>query len=277
MPMNAVSAEDLVVTYGPRVAIDRSTFTIPTNGVIALIGPNGSGKSTLLNAVAGLVEPTSGRLEVNPVDGRPRRIAYVLQMTKVNESLPISVREVVQMGRYAGAGRMHRLGRRDHERVVEAMERTGVTAFADRHLHELSGGQRQRVFVAQGLAQDHEILLLDEPMTGLDLPAAQAVDRVIHEERDRGCTILMSTHDLSEAQVADYVVLLSGRVVAAGAPEDVLQVPNLLAAYGANLLHVTDQQIFVDDPAHIPVEGRHVHRERTIHVERSESDLHHDG
>lgn len=277
MQMNAIFATDLVVVYGSRIAIDRSTFTIPDGGVIALIGPNGSGKSTLLNAVAGLVAPASGRLEVAPLEGKPRRIAYVLQTTKVNESLPISVREVVRMGRYAGVGRMGRLGSRDHQRVEEAMERTGVTGFADRHLHELSGGQRQRVFVAQGLAQDHEILLLDEPMTGLDLPAAQAVDKVIHEERNRGCTILMSTHDLSEAQVADYVVLLSGRVVAAGSPEEVLQVANLIEAYGANLLHVADQQILVDDPAHIPVERRHLHRERTIHVERSASDLHQDG
>jgi iron complex transport system ATP-binding protein len=277
MPMNAITAEDLVVRYGPRVAIDRSTFAIPSGGVAALIGPNGSGKSTLLNAIAGLVNPSHGRLDVAPLDGRPRRVSYVLQTTKVNDSLPISVREVVRMGRYAGTGRARRMGSHDHERVEEAMERTGVTAFADRHLHELSGGQRQRVFVAQGLAQDHDILLLDEPMTGLDLPAAQAVDRVIHEERARGCTILMSTHDLSEAQVADFVVLLSGRVVAAGPPEEVLQVPHLVSAYGANLLHISDRQIFVDDPAHIPVDGRHVHRERTIHVERSASDLHQSG
>jgi manganese transport system ATP-binding protein len=119
------------------------------------------------------------------------------------------------------------------------------------------------VFVAQGLAQEHEILLLDEPLTGLDLTSAQAIDDVIHDERQTGCTIVMTTHDLAEAQVADHVLLLSGRVIAAGIPEEVLTVGNLTAAYGPNLLHVEGERLFLDDPAHRPVPGRHTHRERS--------------
>ncbi len=270
---SAVRADGVVLGYGGTVAVADSTFTIPAGKVTAVIGPNGSGKSTLLNAIAGLIDPLRGSLTVS---ASPERIAYVLQTTRVNESLPVSVREVVTMGRYATAGGFGRLGAADRAAVSEAMRRTGITDLAGRHLHRLSGGQRQRVFVAQGLAQDHEMLLLDEPLTGIDLPTAQAIDDVIHDELARGCTVVMTTHDLSEAQIADHVVLMSGRVVAAGPPADVVTASHLGEAYGPSLLHVGDEGVFVDDPAHLPVPGRHTHRERIIHPETSPSDLHGD-
>ncbi len=274
MRSSAVQAEDLILGYGSTVALRMSTFTIPTGKVTAVIGPNGSGKSTLLNAVAGLIEPISGSIEVLAGAGSSHRISYVLQTTKVNDALPISVMEVVTMGRYAGTGAYRWLNQDDRDAVAEAMERTGITDLASRHLNDLSGGQRQRVFVAQGLAQEHDLLLLDEPLTGIDFPTAQAIDFVIHDEIERGCTVVMTTHDLSEAQVADNVVLLSGRVVAHGPPTDVLTTEYLKDAYGAALLHVEDGRIFLDDAAHRPVEGRHVHRDRVIHTESSPSDLH---
>ncbi|MEX1279247.1 MAG: metal ABC transporter ATP-binding protein [Acidimicrobiia bacterium] len=257
----SVAATDLVLAYGSHVAIAASTFTIPTGGVTAVIGPNGSGKSTLLSAIAGLLEPRSGRLEVPARAHDRHRIAYVLQTTKVNDVLPVTVREIVLMGRFAGAGAFGRVGRpRDRVAVDEAMERLGITELANRHLRELSGGQRQRVFVAQGLAQPHDMLLLDEPLTGIDLPTAQAIDEVIHDERSRGCTVILTTHDLSEARVADYTVLLSGRAVAAGPSDEVLTEANLVEAYGPSLLHVGEGRLFLDDPAHTPVPGRHIHR-----------------
>ena len=269
----AVTAKNITVKYGSRIAIDGSSFSIPKGSVTALIGPNGSGKSTLLNAIAGLHDPASGSLEVEAVTNR---IAFVLQSTKVNASLPISVREVVTMGRYADTGAYGRIRQVDRDAVEEAMGRTEVASLADRQLHELSGGQRQRVFVAQGLAQEHDLLVLDEPMTGLDLPSAQALDEVIHLEQERGCTVVMTTHDLSEAQVADHVLLLSGRVIADGPPDEVLTVANLSDAYGQSLLHVDGDRLFVDDPHHRPVQGRHLHRDRSIHVETSQSDQHAD-
>lgn len=272
----AVRADRVVLGYSGKVALDASTFAIPRGSVTAVIGPNGSGKSTLLHAIAGLIEPMSGSLEVPARDNGVRHIAYVLQSTKVNDSLPITVGEVVAMGRYPG----HRFHRRftgtDREAIVDAMHRTGVEALADRHLHELSGGQRQRVFVAQGLAQDHQVLLLDEPLTGIDLPTAQAIDDVIHDERSRGCTVIMTTHDLSEAMVADFVVMLSGRVVAAGIPADVLTAEHLTLAYGQSLMHIEEGAVFIDDPAHIPIPGRHAHIRRTIHTDSNSSDVHGD-
>ncbi|HEX2403949.1 MAG TPA: metal ABC transporter ATP-binding protein [Acidimicrobiia bacterium] len=257
----AVRAVDLVLAYGPNIAVGESSFEIPRGGITVLIGPNGSGKSTLLSAMAGLIDPVAGSIDVPREDGSAQRISYVLQSTKVNDTLPVTVREVVTMGRYAGSSR--RLDSADHTAVDEALNRMGITQLAGHHLRELSGGQRQRVLVAQGLAQEHEILLLDEPLTGLDLTSAQAIDQVIHDETQTGCTIVMTTHDLAEAEVADHVVLLSGRVVASGTAEEVLTVENLTAAYGPNLLHVEGERLFIDDPAHRPVPGRHDHRDRS--------------
>ena len=278
MPVSdpAVRAENLVLGYGSTVALAESSFVIPLGKVTAVIGPNGSGKSTVLNAIAGLLEPISGALEVPARRSGTHRISYVLQTTRVNEALPITVREVVTMGRYAGVGGLRRLSKADRQAVDSAMERTGVDGFEGKHLHELSGGQRQRVFVAQGLAQEHELLLLDEPLTGIDLPTAQAIDEVIHDELTRGCTVVLTTHDLSEARVAGNVLLLSGRVVGSGPPDVVLTAEHLTEAYGPTLLHVEDGRIFVDDPAHVPVPGRHSHRERSIHTEPSRTDLHGD-
>ncbi len=243
----AVAARDLVLGYDSGVVFDRSSFTIPRRQLTAIIGPNGSGKSTLLNAIAGLMDPLAGSIEV---PAGARRIAYVLQTNRVNEALPITVREVVTMGRYAGAGGFRRLSDADRQAVAAAMERTGIADLEARHLHDLSAGQSQRVFVAQGLAQDHELLLLDEPLTGIDLPTASAIDAVIHGERAHGCTVVITTHDLSEARVADHVLLLAGRVVASGAPDTVLTRDHLVEAYGPSLVHGTDGRLFIDDAAH---------------------------
>ncbi len=277
MTSPTIVATDIVLAYGGKVAVDRSSFTINPGQVTAIIGPNGSGKSTLLNAIAGLVEPISGSIEVTIGDGSTGRVAYVLQSTKVNESLPISVGEVVTMGRYATAGKFSRLDDTDRVAVSAAMGRMDITDISGERLHALSGGQRQRAFVAQGLAQEHDILLLDEPLTGIDLPTAQAIDEVIHEETQRGCTVVMTTHDLSEAQFADHVLLLSGRVVASGTPEAVLTPENLLAAYGPALLHVDEaKNVFIDDPGHAHLPGRHAHRERIIHTESDPTHTHGD-
>lgn len=268
-----VEARGLSVAYGPTVALGISDFDIPSGGVTAVIGPNGSGKSTLLSAIAGLVQPTGGTISVA---AEPSRISYVMQATKVNENLPVTVGEVVAMGRFASLGPYRRRGVDDIEAVEAAMERMEISGIAGRHLKDLSGGQRQRVFVAQGLAQDHDVLLLDEPLTGIDITTAQAIDDVIHAETGEGCSVIMTTHDLSEAGTADYVLLLAGRVVAGGTPSEVLNEQNLVSAYGPSLLHVEKGRVFLDDPAHSPVDGRHIHRDRSIHTESDRSQVHRD-
>jgi iron complex transport system ATP-binding protein len=270
----AVSATEVVFKYGSRTAVARSSFSIPEGSITAIIGPNGSGKSTMLNGIAGLAEPSSGTIEILPVGREQRSVSYVLQTTKVNESLPITVREVVTMGRYPSTGPYGWLKEADRTAVQAAMSRMEITDLAQRHLTELSGGQRQRVFVAQGLAQDHEMLLLDEPLTGLDITSARAIDDVIHEEQAHGCTIVLTTHDLTAAQVADHVVLMSGRVVASGSPYDVLTEEHLRDAYGPSLIHVEGTRLFLDDPIHRPTDPRHEHQDRSIHLEVSPSEQH---
>ncbi len=260
----AVQATDLVLGYGSTVALERSDFELPAGKVTAIIGPNGSGKSTVLNAIAGLIEPMSGTLEVPAREAGRHRVSYVMQTTKVNDALPISVKDVVAMGRFASTGGYGRFTPEDRAAIASAMRRTGIDAIGSRRLQQLSGGQRQRVFVAQGLAQDHDLLLLDEPLTGIDLPTAQAIDAVIHDELSRGCTVIMTTHDLSEAHVADHVLLLARRVVASGPPGSVLVPPVLAEAYGPALLHIEEGRLFVDDPGHQHADGPHIHRERTV-------------
>jgi iron complex transport system ATP-binding protein len=253
---SAVSARGVVFAYGDRVALATSDFEIPAGALTALIGPNGSGKSTILNAIGGLLHPAAGQLAV-PVASRDRpALAYVLQATHVNEAMPVTVREVVGMGRYADLGPFRRFSARDHALCAEAMTRLDVADLANRHLSELSGGQRQRVFVAQGLAQASDLLLLDEPVTGLDLPSTERIRAAIRDERDRGVTVVLTTHELADAAAADWVLLLAGRVVASGPPRDVLTVPHLENAYGVAFRN-EGGRLFVDDAAHRPSAPRH--------------------
>ncbi|MGB7982810.1 MAG: metal ABC transporter ATP-binding protein [Candidatus Nanopelagicales bacterium] len=245
-------ARDLELRYGSHVALAKSTFEIPKVGVVSVIGPNGSGKSTLLSALAGLVPVASGSLRV--LDTAPEqaraRMSYVMQATPVPRATPITVREVVGLGRLPQRGMFGRFRASDRQAVAGAMDRMQITHLAGRHMHELSGGQRQRVLIAQGIAQDHDLLVLDEPLTGLDLTSAATIDSLIHEQRADGCTVILTTHDLDEARAADWVILVSGRVVASGPPAAVCTRGNLEVAYGLGAIH--DWEGFLDDPTHGP-------------------------
>lgn len=246
-----VAASGLVLAHGEHVALDTSDLDLPEGAVVACIGPNGSGKSSLLDAICGLLRPAAGHLEVRgrPPGASDADLAYVFQSTEVPAQLPLTVREVVTMGRYRTTGLLGRVGRDGHAAVERAMERVEVADLADRQLLELSGGQRQRALVAQGLASEAALLVLDEPMTGLDVVSRARILDVIREERSRGHSVVFSTHDLGEAADADVVVLLAGRVVASGPPEAVLTEDHLLEAYRGRVLEVGGLRI-VDDPHH---------------------------
>lgn len=245
----AVEAHDIVLAHGDHVAVSSSSLRIETGRIVACIGPNGSGKSTLLDAVSGLMAVRDGRLEVFGAPPGRGNVAYVFQTTETPAHLPLTVREVVTMGRYRTAGLMGRLGSDVHAAVDRAMERTGVVDLAHRQLLELSGGQRQRVLVAQGLASGADLLVLDEPMTGLDIVSRGRILEVMQEERAAGRTVVFSTHDLAEAAGADQIVLLAGRVVASGAPDEVLTEANLVEAYRGRLVDVAGVRL-IDDPHH---------------------------
>jgi manganese transport system ATP-binding protein len=243
-PHSAIRGERVTLAHGANVALDDATFSLPAGRATAIIGPNGSGKSTLLHAIAGLHEPKEGTLEVDAA------VAYVPQHLHANEQLPISAREVVTMGRYAARGAWGRLRADDRAAIDRAMERTHVADLARRQLGELSGGQRQRVLVAQALAQEATVLLLDEPLTGLDLPSQERILDVIAEERDAGTTVVASTHSLTEASGADHLLLLAGRVVAEGSADEVLTEQHLTDAYGEMVVKLGDGVAIVDDTPH---------------------------
>ena len=245
----AISASGAVLAYGRRVALAAATFEVQAGATIALIGPNGSGKSTLLRALAGLARPQSGRLDVPAREARGG-LAFVLQTTDVERTLPVTVRETVNMARYAIRGPFGRLRAVDRAAVREALERMDIVALAGRQLHELSAGQRQRVLVAQGLAQQADVLLLDEPVTGLDVVSRELIFQAVAAERDAGHTVVVSTHDLDDARRAELVMLLANRVVAFGPPAEVLSDGPLREAYGGRVLRVPEGVMVMDDPHH---------------------------
>ncbi len=241
----AVTISGLEVSYDGVVALRELDLTIQPGTTVAVIGPNGSGKSTLLRAIAGIHQPDAGTITLG-ARGAP---ALVLQSTDVDRSVPISVRETVSMARYSSLGLFGRFSAGDRAAVDRAMARLAVDDLADRQLHDLSGGQRQRVLVAQGLAQDAALLLLDEPITGLDLVSQAVILDVIDEERAAGRTVFMTTHGLDDARRCDTVVLLAGRPIAVGPPDAVLREENLRAAFGGRFIRVGGELI-LDDPHH---------------------------
>ncbi len=247
----AARGTGLTLAHGPQVAIRDASFTIPAGQTTAIIGPNGSGKSTLLHAIGGLHEPEEGTIEVlGRAPGDRRAVAYVPQHLHANDQLPISAREVVTMGRYAHRGALHRLRSDDRIAVDRAMERLKVTDLAGRQLGELSGGQRQRVLVAQALAQEATLLLLDEPLTGLDAPSQERIVEVVDEEREAGHTVVASTHSLTDAASADHLLLLAGRVVAEGSADQVLTEARLMEAYGQMIIRFGEGTVLLDDTPH---------------------------
>lgn len=243
----SVSFEGVRVERGRSTVLDVAQLEIDA-GYTALVGPNGSGKSTMLHVIAGLLHPAVGTVDVRSPGSRDRGVAYVLQSQHASEHLLVTAREVVQLA--CRSGFLGRVGQAQRRLVDETMERLGVAGLANRHLAEMSGGQRQRVFIAQGLVQDADILLLDEPVAGLDLASAQTIRRAIDEERASGRTVVVATHDLDEAGRADQVVMLNGTVVAVGAPDEVLQPEFLRQAYRGRVLELGDGSIAVDDDHH---------------------------
>jgi ABC-type Mn2+/Zn2+ transport system ATPase subunit len=246
----AVDVREVSVRYGSIVAVDRATVSLPRGSVAAIIGPNGSGKSTLLHTISGLVRPDAGSVSIHGRALTSGAVAYVLQTNVTNESVPITVRETVRMGCYGRRGAFRRLDASDRAAVDEAMERMRITDIASRQLHELSGGQRQRVYVAQGLAQRAEVLLLDEPITGLDLVTQETVTEVIADERAQGRTVVLTTHDVGTARLADLVVLMATRVVAVGPPATTLTPEHLAVAYGGHVHLLDDGTVVLDEPHH---------------------------
>ena len=230
----AIAAHQLDVGYAGRAVVRGIELELAPGGLLCLIGTNGSGKSTLLKTLAGLIAPVAGTVTVGggSPGSQPARVGYLAQRPASSYTLPICASDVVAMGRFAALGLLRRAGRVDRELCAESIERMGVTPFADRPLLELSGGQQQRTHLAQALARRADVLLLDEPTAGLDPNGREVFAQAMHDERARGCAVAMATHDLADAEDADVVILLAGRIVAAGSPAEVLTDDNLRASFG---------------------------------------------
>ncbi|MEX1179014.1 MAG: zinc ABC transporter ATP-binding protein AztA [Nitriliruptor sp.] len=248
----AVTCRGLTVTYGGHTALRDLDLDLPAGRVTAVIGPNGSGKSTFLGVLSGLLAPAAGSLEVlgrRPAEAR-RRVAHVLQTTSANAAIPLTVRETVRMGAYGNRGWFRRLTAADRAAVEGAIDRLQVRDLVSRQLVELSGGQRQRAYVAQGLAQRADLLLLDEPITGLDLVTQDAITEVVASEAADGRTVVLTTHDVGTAGLADHVVLLNTTLVASGPPELVLRPEVLARAYGEHAHVLRDGTLVIDEAHH---------------------------
>jgi manganese transport system ATP-binding protein len=245
----AAECRRLTLGYGSRIVLADVDLDIAAAAITALIGPNGAGKSTLLHAVAGLLRPEAGEVVV-PARQRPGGVALVLQATDTNPRLPLTVYEAVAMGRYPYHRGWSRLTRQDRAAIDQALDILQIRDLGQAQLWEISGGQRQRALIAQGLAQQAEVLLLDEPYTGLDILSRASIQDAVDHERAAGRAVVVSTHDIADAAAADHVVLLAGRVVASGSPEDTLTDANLSAAYGGRLVLLDQGRVLLDDPHH---------------------------
>jgi zinc/manganese transport system ATP-binding protein len=225
-----ISTEGLGVRHGAVQALHQVTITFGPGTGTALMGANGSGKTTLLDCLAGLRVPTTGT-----VNTERHHIAYVRQHLP-HGWMPLTVHEVVTMGRFGHRGLLGRLRAGDRDAIDRAARRLDVAELFTRQFGELSGGQRQRVMVAQALAAEPTVLLLDEPLTGLDIPSQERILSVLEEETSGGTIVVLSTHHLDEARHCDRVALLAGRIVALGAPEEVLVPDRLRETFGPRTL-----------------------------------------
>lgn len=235
----SIHASSLSIGYDHRPVVGDMSFDLLPGELMVLIGANGSGKSTLLKTLAGMLTPISGDVSVlgQKPGVLPSRVAFLPQHPVSSHTLPLRAEDVVEMGRFAHLGLLKRSTPVDRLIVDQSMTRTGVYAFAKHPLRDLSGGQQQRAHIAQVLARQAEVLLLDEPTAGLDVSGRRAIADLIAEERVRGVTVVMATHEISEAEGANTVILLAQRVVAIGSPPDVLRDDYLRECFGFTQPH----------------------------------------
>jgi manganese/iron transport system ATP-binding protein len=239
----SIEVERVTVSYpNGNVALRDASFQLHGGSICALVGVNGSGKSTLFKAIMGLLAPATGQVRVAGKSVREALkkniIAYVPQAEEVDWSFPVSVWDVVLMGRY-GYMNFMRIPRAEDRRIAEeSLSRVGMLEFRDRQIGELSGGQRKRVFLARALAQRGRLILLDEPFTGVDVTTETAIIQLLRELREEGHIMLVSTHNLgSVPEFCDHVVLINRTVLAAGPTAEVFTEENLLRAFGGVLRH----------------------------------------
>ena len=234
----AIEVENVTVSYGQIAALLDVSVQIPSGKMIGVIGPNGSGKSTLIKTILGFVRPDVGCVRIlgRPVEETRGLVAYVPQRGAVDWDFPITVREVALMGRYGFRRWWRNMQAEDYRLADVALEKVRMSEFANRQIGQLSGGQQQRVFLARAMAQDAEVLLLDEPFAGVDAATEAAILEALLETKRQGKTLIVVHHDLSTAAAYfDLLLLLKQRLYAFGPPHEVLDPALLCEVYEGNL------------------------------------------
>jgi manganese/iron transport system ATP-binding protein len=223
----------LSLRYDGHFALENITFHLHAGERVAVVGPNGAGKSTLFKVVSGVLPPSSGEVKISGFGPRGHIcIAYVPQRSQVDWRFPASVADVVMMGRIGQIGFFRWPRRSDWNIVHDALEAVDMDSLSNRQIGELSGGQQQRTFLARALAQEAELILMDEPLNGLDIPSQEAILSMLEKLRDQKITIMVATHDLGQAASHfDRVLLLNRRLIRFGSPQEVFTSENLLNAY----------------------------------------------
>ncbi len=241
--VSGLVVNEITVAYrSGMTALRNATFSVPKGTITALVGVNGAGKSTLFKAIMGFVPLSQGSVEILGMPAREalskNLVAYVPQAEEVDWDFPVLVEDVVMMGRYGHMNFLRIPSRRDHDMVTEALTRVSMLEYRKRQIGELSGGQRKRVFLARALAQEGQIILLDEPFTGVDVTTEEQIIQLLRALRDEGRVMLVSTHNLgSVPDFCDRTVFVKGTVLAYGKTEDTFNEANLEMAFGGVLRH----------------------------------------
>jgi manganese/zinc/iron transport system ATP- binding protein len=233
-----LEVHDLTVAYHRKPVLWGIDLVVPPGKLVGIVGPNGAGKSTLIKAAMGMLPVNSGWVKIfgEPVKRNLRRIGYVPQRESVDWDFPVSVMDVVMMGRYGRLGLIRRPKHEDRDIVRSCLDKVKMLPYANRQISNLSGGQQQRVFLARALAQESDLYFMDEPFSGVDAATESAIITLLHELRDKGKTLLVVHHDLPTARdYFDMLLLLNMRVVAFGPTREVFNYDLLQKTYGGRL------------------------------------------
>lgn len=241
--------------FGAEPVLEDVSLHLHPGQFAALVGPSGAGKTSLLKLILGTLQPTRGEICIHgeALKGQPAtQVGYVPQLEAVDWNFPVTVAQAVLMGRVRRSGIWPWPSTEDNRRLRAILEQLGIADLAGRHIRDLSGGQQQRVFLARALISDPDLLVLDEPTTGVDMRTAESILHMLGELNRQGMTILITTHDLNTAAAhLPWVICLNRRVIAQGVPEDVFTVEVLNETYRGDMLVIRqDGMLFVQQKPH---------------------------